>query len=145
MALPSSGLVEQMSQLDAARNLVLGDAAFYPQIVSGIIPIIGPSSRLELRRWGAEFLAETFASPAFAEEPKQKLSTEVLHVIQELLDIPGGDVAVIRSTIQAAASMYGLVFRHVYVAIPPITFTQEPAIRFSDRARACEQDGRSPV
>ena len=120
MALPSSGLVEQMSQLDAARNLVLGDAAFYPQIVSGIIPIIGPSSRLELRRWGAEFLAETFASPAFAEEPKQKLSTEVLHVIQELLDIPGDDVAVIRSTVQAAASMYGLVFRHVYVVPFPL-------------------------
>lgn len=123
MTLPVSGLVEQMSQLDAARNLVLGDAAFYPQIVSGIIPIIGPSSRLELRRWGAEFLAETFSSPAFAQQPKQKLSTEVLDTVLGLLEIPGEDVAVIRSAVQTAASIYGLVFRHMYVVpLPAIHF-----------------------
>ncbi|KAL1957994.1 hypothetical protein VTO42DRAFT_5206 [Malbranchea cinnamomea] len=113
MSLPMNSIVEQMSQLDAARNLVLGDAAFYPQIVSGILPIIGPNARIELRRWGAEFLAETFASPAFAQQPKQKLSTEVLQTVLELLDIPGNDVAVVKSAVQAAASIYPLIFRHI--------------------------------
>ena len=115
MALPVSNLVEQMSQLDAARNLVLGDAAFYPQIVSGIIPIIGTGARLELRRWGADFLAETFSSPAFAEQPKQKLSTEVLRIVEELLDSPEDDTPLLRSAVQIAASIYPLIFRHVYV------------------------------
>ncbi|KAI1977768.1 hypothetical protein LOZ53_004874 [Ophidiomyces ophidiicola] len=113
MALSVNSLVEQMSQLDAARNLVLGDAALYPQIVHGIIPIIGPSSRLELRRWGAEFLAETFASPAFPQSAKQKLSTEILQTIQELLDIQNEDAAVVKSVVQVAASVYPLVFRHI--------------------------------
>jgi symplekin len=115
MTLPVSNLVEQMSQLDAARNLVLSDSAFYPQIVNGILPIIGPSARLELRRWGAEFLAETFASPAFAQTPKQKLSTEILPTVQELLDIPGEDPAVVKGAVQTAASIYPLIFRHMYV------------------------------
>ncbi|WEW58472.1 hypothetical protein PRK78_003940 [Emydomyces testavorans] len=113
MALSVNSLVEQMSQLDAARNLVLGDAALYPQIVHGIVPIIGPNSRLELRRWGAEFLAETFASPTFPQPAKQKLATEVLQTIQELLDIPGEDLAVVKSAIQASASIYPLVFRYI--------------------------------
>ncbi|EAS36853.3 mRNA cleavage and polyadenylation specificity factor complex subunit [Coccidioides immitis RS] len=113
MALPVSSLVEQMSQLDAARNLVLGDAALYPQIVHGIIPIIGPNSRLELRRWGAEFLAETFASPAFPQPAKQKLATEVLATIQDLLSISMEDTAVLKGAIQASASVYSLVFRYI--------------------------------
>lgn len=118
MALPTSSLVEQMSQLDAARNLVLGDAVLYPQIVHGILPLIGANARLELQRWGAEFLAETFSSPAFAQQPKQKLASEVLQPIQDLLNIPGGDAAVVRGAIQCAASVYALIFRHMYVSIP---------------------------
>lgn len=122
MALPANSLVEQMSQLDAARNLVLGDAALYPQIVRGIIPIIGPNSRLELRRWGAEFLAETFASPAFPQPAKQKLATEVLDTIRDLLDIPGDDIAVVKCAVQASACVYSLVFRYMYVRPPTILF-----------------------
>ncbi|PGH08293.1 hypothetical protein AJ80_07889 [Polytolypa hystricis UAMH7299] len=113
MALPVINLVEQMSQLDAARNLVLGDAAFYPQIVQGILPIIGSNARVELRRWGAEFLAETFSSPAFPQQPKQKLSTQVLGILGDLLDISGEDTAVVRNVIQAASSIYPLIFRHI--------------------------------
>ncbi|EEP76662.1 conserved hypothetical protein [Uncinocarpus reesii 1704] len=113
MAIPVSNLVEQMSQLDAARNLVLGDAALYPQIVHGIIPIIGSNSRLELRRWGADFLAETFASPTFPQPAKQKLATEILQTIHELLNTPEQDIAVVKNAIQASASIYPLVFRHI--------------------------------
>ncbi|EFR02074.1 hypothetical protein MGYG_05077 [Nannizzia gypsea CBS 118893] len=113
MALPGNSLVEQMSQLDAARNLVLGDAALYPQIVHGILPIIGVNSRLELRRWGAEFLTETFSSPAFPQQPKQKLATEILGAINDLLNTPEDDETVVRGAIMTAASIYVLIFRQV--------------------------------
>ncbi|KAM5442913.1 hypothetical protein MferCBS31731_001785 [Microsporum ferrugineum] len=113
MALPSNSLVEQMSQLDAARNLVLGDAALYPQIVHGILPIIGTNARLELRRWGAEFLTETFSSPAFPQQPKQKLATEVLGAIMDLLNTPENDETVVRGAIMTAANIYVLIFRQV--------------------------------
>ncbi|EZF71233.1 hypothetical protein H105_06637 [Trichophyton soudanense CBS 452.61] len=113
MALPGNSLVEQMSQLDAARNLVLGDAALYPQIVHGILPIIGVNARLELRRWGAEFLTETFSSPAFPQQPKQKLATEILGAVNDLLNTPENDETVVRGAIMTAASIYVLIFRQV--------------------------------
>ncbi|KKZ67315.1 hypothetical protein EMCG_06998 [[Emmonsia] crescens] len=113
MALPLNNLVEQMSQLDTARNVVLGDSALYPQIVQGILPIIGAKARIELRRWGAEFLSETFASPALAQQPKQKLSAQVIQTLWELLENPDEDASVIRGVIQTAASIYPLVFRTI--------------------------------
>ena len=117
-AQPANSLTDQMSQLDAARNLVLGDSAFYPQIVQGILPIIGANARLELRRWGADFLAETFASPSLPAQQKEKLSMQVLQTLRELLDTPNEDTAVVKSVVQAAACLYPLVFRHMYVFLP---------------------------
>jgi symplekin len=73
---------------------------------------------LELRRWGAEFLAETFASPVLGQQPKQKLSTQILQTLRELLEIPGEDTAVVRSVIQTVASLYPLIFRQMYVYSP---------------------------
>lgn len=113
MAQPSDPVSSQIAQLNAARNLVLGDAAFYPQIVIGILPIIGASARLELRRWGAEFLAETFASPVLPSAQKEQLAANVLQTIHELLNLPDGDTVVLRYTVQTAASLYPLVFRHM--------------------------------
>lgn len=113
MAQPSDPVSGQIAQLNAARNLVLGDAAFYPQIVIGILPIIGASARLELRRWGAEFLAETFASPVLASAQKEQLAANVLQTIQELLNLPDADTVVLRYIVQTAASLYPLVFRHM--------------------------------
>ncbi|KAL2000935.1 hypothetical protein VTN02DRAFT_2451 [Thermoascus thermophilus] len=113
MAQPTGNLSEQLSQLEAARNLVLGDAAFYPQIVEGILPIIGVNARLELRRWGAEFLAETFASPALAAAQKEKLAGKALQTVREILEMPEEDTPVIKSLVQTAASLYPHVFRHI--------------------------------
>ncbi|KAL8943535.1 MAG: hypothetical protein Q9216_000993 [Gyalolechia sp. 2 TL-2023] len=103
----------QLVQLDAARQLVLADSALYPQIVQGILPIVGANARLELRRWGADFLAETFASPVLALQEKERLSKGVLQTLRELLEDPGQDDNVVKSVIQAAASIYGLVFRQI--------------------------------
>lgn len=117
MAQPTDHVVDQIAQLNAARNLVLGDAAFYPQIVNGILPLIGANSRLELRRWGAEFLSETFASPALPTAQKEQLAATVLQTIRDILEIPESDVAVLKSVVQTAASLYTLVFRHMYVVL----------------------------
>ncbi|KAL2854289.1 hypothetical protein BJY01DRAFT_205854 [Aspergillus pseudoustus] len=113
MAQSGDQVVDQIAQLNAARNLVLGDAAFYPQIVNGVLPIIGAQARVELRRWGTEFLAETFASPAFATAQKEQLATNVLHTVRSILELPEGDQLVLKNIVQAAASLYPLVFRHI--------------------------------
>ena len=108
-------VTDQITQLNAARQIVLGDAKLYPQIVEGILPIIGANARLELRRWGAEFLAETFASPSIPSPTKEAMAVRVLQILKDLLEMPGEDVEVVKSVVQAAASVYGLVFRYMYV------------------------------
>lgn len=104
---------DQLAQLEAARQIVLADAGLYPQIVQGILPIVGANARLELRRWGAEFLAETFASPTFALYQKQNSAVGVLQILKDLLEKPGEDAAVVKSVVQTAASIYSLVFRYI--------------------------------
>ncbi|KAI4269787.1 MAG: hypothetical protein L6R38_007337 [Xanthoria sp. 2 TBL-2021] len=109
----SLSVPEQLTQLDAARQLVLQDSGLYPQIVQGILPIVGANARLELRRWGADFLAETFASPLLVPQEKEPLSIVILQTLKELLENQGEDNNVIKSVIQAAASIYALVFRYI--------------------------------
>ncbi|KAJ6120302.1 hypothetical protein N7523_004582, partial [Penicillium sp. IBT 18751x] len=106
-------VANQLAQLNSARNLVLGDAALYPQIVNGILPIVGANTRLELRRWGADFMAETFSSPVLATAQKEQLAPRVLQTIQEILLLPESDTAVLMSLVQTATSLYPLVFRHI--------------------------------
>ena len=108
-------VADQLTQLESARRIVLGDAALYPQIVQGILPIVGANAGLELRRWGAEFLAETFASPAVGSQQKEHMSLIVLQTLRLLLENPHEDADVVKSVVQAAASIYGFVFRYMYV------------------------------
>ncbi|EEA22203.1 mRNA cleavage and polyadenylation specificity factor complex subunit (Pta1), putative [Talaromyces marneffei ATCC 18224] len=106
-------LKEQLTQLEAARNLVLSDAALYPQVLQGILPIIGANARLDLRRWGADFLAETFANTTLPSDQKEQLAGTVLPTLNEYLGNDAQDVAVIKSTVQTASSLYPFVFRHI--------------------------------
>ena len=106
---------EQLSQLGDARQLVLADAALYPQIIAGVLPIIGVNALLDLRRWGADFLAETFASVAVTSLQKRQMSIVVLQTMRELLEKQDQDPAVVKDIVQAAAGLYGHVFHHVYV------------------------------
>jgi len=103
---------ETIVQLESARKLALGDAAYYPQIVPGVLPIIGPNAQLELRRWGADFLAETFAAPGLPAEEKQRLSLMILQTLKNYLEMPQQDAAVIRSVVQVATSIYPFVFKY---------------------------------
>ena len=112
-------LPNQLSQLDAARQIVLSDSTLYPQIVSGILPIVGANAHYELRRWGAEFLAETFACPVISLKSKEEMAIRALQTLKELLEIPGGDdTDVLKGVIQASASIYGLIFKYMCVYHP---------------------------
>ncbi|KAB8071502.1 hypothetical protein BDV29DRAFT_179162 [Aspergillus leporis] len=113
MAQSTNNLVDQIAQLNAARTLVLGDAAFYPQIVNGVLPIIGARARLELRRWGTDFLAETFSSPALPTAQKEQLAAVALQTLRETLELPEKDTVTLRHIVEAAASLYPLAFRHI--------------------------------
>lgn len=117
MAAVALSIEEQVKQLDDARKLVLSDANYYPQIIQGILPIIGPNARVELRRWGADFLAETFASPTLPAAQKETLSLVVLGTLKDMIENPAEDIAVVKSIVQTAASIYPLVVRWMYV--PP--------------------------
>lgn len=111
----AESVTTQLEQLETARKLVLAQSDLYEQIIRGILPIIGPHARVELRRWGAEFFAETFASPAIRSKDKETLSLMVLQTIRIFLENPNEDVEVIKSMVQAAASIYGYVFKYMYV------------------------------
>ncbi len=107
---------ERLVQLEQARQLVLADATHYKVIVPSILALIGGAAPLTLQRWGSDFLAEAFASPALATQIKQDLCTQVLQTVKELVEIPSADESVVRSAIQTAASIYSYVFRYMYVA-----------------------------
>ena len=88
-------------------------------VLPGILPIIGPNAHLDVRRWGADFLAEGFASPAVPRQQKEQLSIEVIPTLRGILENQKEDVSVVRSAVQAAASLYPLVFRRMYVIYVP--------------------------
>lgn len=127
-AAPALSVEAQIGLLEDARKVVLRDPAFYQQILQGILPIINPggrdeplrseSAKVELRRWGADFLAETFASPAVPAQQKETLCLTVLEVLKAMIENPNEDSAVVKSVVQSAASIYPLVVRWMYVQPP---------------------------
>ncbi|KAI0815845.1 mRNA cleavage and polyadenylation specificity factor complex subunit [Xylaria sp. FL0064] len=112
-AAPQLSVADQIRQLEGARKLVLKDVSYYPQVIQATLPIIGPSSQVEFRRWGSEFLAEAFATPAVPLSNKETLSLAVLDTLRSLVEDPNQDVLVLRGVIQAAASIYPLAMRWI--------------------------------
>ncbi|KAG9188848.1 hypothetical protein G6011_07553 [Alternaria panax] len=105
---------QTIQQMESARSLALGDGRYYPTIIPGVLPIIGYSEdqSLEIQRWGADFLAEAFASPTWPQEVKQQSAPSVLATLKAYLDNVE-DKSVVKSAIQAAASVYPLVYKHI--------------------------------
>jgi len=112
----------QMAQLDAVRQMALVDPNNYKSVLTQIMPIFlsqnNPSP--SLRAWGADFIAEAYSSPAFPPEDKQQVSIAALPVLKELLELAPGQknasveqTAMLKSTIQAASSIYPHVFRYM--------------------------------
>lgn len=106
-------IANTLKQLNAARKLVLQDSSIALQVVQGVLPIVGPSAGLELRRWGADFIAETLASPRLPRRQKQELSLVVLETLQQMAQTPAQDAGVLKSVIQASASVYPLVIGYL--------------------------------
>ncbi|KAF1832390.1 hypothetical protein BDW02DRAFT_530038 [Decorospora gaudefroyi] len=104
---------QTIQQMESARSLALGDGRYYPTIIPGVLPIIGYSEdqSIEIQRWGADFLAEAFASPTWPSEVKQSSAPSVLATLKAYLENVN-DKSVIKSAVQAAASVYPLVYRH---------------------------------
>ncbi|KUJ11120.1 uncharacterized protein LY89DRAFT_654818 [Mollisia scopiformis] len=113
MATPTLSVEQQIKQLDEARKLVLSDATYYERIIQGILPIAAPGARVELRRWVADFLAETFASPWVPAHEKEKMSLIVLDTLKSMIENPQEDAAVVKSVVQTAASLYPVVVRRI--------------------------------
>ncbi|KAK4193524.1 mRNA cleavage and polyadenylation specificity factor complex subunit pta1 [Podospora australis] len=104
---------EQLQQLQLARKLTLENKEYYDRIVKGVLPVIGPSGPLELRRWGAEFLAESLATPVLNMREKENMTLAVLETLSSLLESEQNDTIVLKATIAAAASAYPIVFRWI--------------------------------
>ncbi|KAG6041405.1 hypothetical protein E4U41_004503 [Claviceps citrina] len=103
---------DQIRQLNDARKLVLGDVNYYQSVVRGLLPIIGPNAPVELRRWGAEFLAEAFSTPALPNGEKETMQLYVLATVESLLN-EREDPQVLRNVVQTAASIYPLAMRWI--------------------------------
>lgn len=106
-------VADQIKQLDGARKLVLENVSYYGDVVRGTLPLIGPNSAVEIRRWGADFLAEAFATPAVPNADKETMQPYVLVTLEALLDDKNQDPYVLRSVIQTAASIYPLALRWI--------------------------------
>ena len=104
-----------IGHLEAARQVVLTDPTHYGAVVPSILPIIGPEAPLEVRRWGADFIAEAFSSRVLPDHLRETLGVKVLHLLSSLLETPTQDEGVVKSVVQTAACIYGPVFRYMYV------------------------------
>ncbi|KAH9887862.1 hypothetical protein F4778DRAFT_797338 [Xylariomycetidae sp. FL2044] len=110
---------DQIRQLEGARGLVRGDPTYYPQVIQAALSIVGPGTAVQFRRWGADFIAEAFATPALPIAQKETLSLLVLETLKSFVEDVNQDVLVLRSVIQAAASIYPLALRWMlYLSIP---------------------------
>ncbi|KAK0747976.1 hypothetical protein B0T21DRAFT_379915 [Apiosordaria backusii] len=110
---PAVPISEQLQQLQAARKLALENSAYYDRIVKGVLPVIGPASSIELKRWGAEFLAESLATPVLSMRDKESLTLAVLDTLKSLLESEQDDAIVLKASIAAAASAYPVVLRWI--------------------------------
>jgi symplekin len=102
-----------MRKLVEARKLCLLNADNYIPLIPTILPIIAANTSLELRRWGADFIAETLASPMLSDEDKRTLTLQLLPLLKDYLEFPSQDDAVVMSTLSAAASAYPIIFKYM--------------------------------
>jgi len=116
MAAPAQPASDMLPKLEQVRQACLADSSQYIQVVPGIVPILQGAQAVDVRRWGADFIAEAFASPALPGHQKEQLiSDTVMALLRGMLETPNEDMAVVKSAVQASASIYPYVFRRVYV------------------------------
>lgn len=115
MAAPSPAplMAAATEQLDQARKVALNDPAHYEQLIPTLLPFVGPSAVLQLRRWGTDFLAEAFSNPGLSSDIKTAASLKILTTLRAYLESATEDAAVVRNVVQIATSVYPLIFKHV--------------------------------
>ncbi|KAK9447498.1 uncharacterized protein V1518DRAFT_386808 [Limtongia smithiae] len=101
---------QQIDQLNQAKQLVVKDTSFYPQIIRGILPIAHRED-IRLRSWCAAFLNQGFASTDLKQSDKEELALECLDVLLVLFNET--DSALLKNLIQCACSIYPLIFKHI--------------------------------
>ncbi|KAK3309660.1 uncharacterized protein B0T15DRAFT_11088 [Chaetomium strumarium] len=106
-------VAQQLQQLNTARKVVLENNSYYDKIVKGILPIIGHNAALELRRWGAEFLAESLATPVLRMSEKENMTVAVLETLRGLIEGADEDMIVLKASVAAAASAYPVALRWI--------------------------------
>ena len=111
MSDPPLSVEDRIRQFNDARNLLLEEPKYYTTVIQGILPNIGPAAPLELRRWGAEFLAEALGTPAVPSGEKETMQLHVLDQLRTMLDNRGEDAKVVVGLVQAFASIYPLALR----------------------------------
>lgn len=116
-----------LAQLNSLRTLTLRDASHYKTIVPKVLGFFAPGNVLEQRRFGADFLAEMFASPLLPVEDKQALAVQSIELLRQFLETPGEDAAVVKSVVQASTSVYPLIFKHMCVHTPHPQFAFQAA------------------
>ena len=121
---------DMLPKLEQVRQACLADASQYISVVPGVVPILqNAAGQVDVRRWGADFVAEAFATPALHGHQKEQMITDtVMALICSMLETPNEDTAVVKSAVQAAACMYPHVFRRVYVENPVITLDRKSVV-----------------
>ncbi|KAK5087909.1 hypothetical protein LTR05_002124 [Lithohypha guttulata] len=121
MSAPNQSAAEMLPRLEQVRRVCLEDPNQYSSVVTGVVPILQGQHAVEVRRWGAEFIAEVFATPALpGQQKEQMISDMVMTLLRRMLDTPNEDTTVVKTAIQACASIYPYMFRKV-IAQPDLS------------------------
>lgn len=115
MAAPQVSPAQLLKQLEGARLTALNNPSVYDHFIPGFTTLVQQNPDRDIRRWGADFVAEAFSQPLMPSAQKEELVGSVVPFLRHLLEAQPVDVPIVRSAIQAAASIYPLVFRRVYV------------------------------
>lgn len=105
-------LDNQLQHLKDARRIVLKQPDYWAQVLTTTLPLIS-SPIIEVRRWGAEFLAESFATPMIEAAAKLELALACLDTLLQLSEEKEADI--LKNVVQCSASVYPIIFRHMYV------------------------------
>jgi symplekin len=100
-------------QLAQARAASLENVALLPKVMGPVIGLATEHPSVELQRWAAEFMAETTATRRLTPDDRERLDLTLLPVIKSFLEAEHGDTVVLKASIQAAASLYPVIFRYM--------------------------------
>jgi symplekin len=101
-----------LKQFSHARACSLQDVSLLSQLMPPIIGLAMERGELPLQRWAARFIAETADAARLAPDEMERLDLTLLPAIRYFLE-GGFDTIIWKASIQAAASLYPVVFRHL--------------------------------